>query len=233
MSKQMKNMLSSGIGHGGFQVRHYHLLYVTELPAGIIQRLHARTSVTLKMASAHFFETSCQPRNLYSVKTGLSSDESWGPGNRYYKLMDLCICSWLMRCASNATEWILPKKKKTENCYSRGVFLKCLQRSVRRKTWLCKRVLFWIRIHILKLKLQYMWMYVCMYICMHINIRSFQNIRNIFATWTTVSLIWWYEAQTSFPGYGCAQPWIMMITSNLSNDRSKSSCKTVPPHSAI
>jgi len=72
----MKNKMFSRFGHGGFGVTHYYLLYVTELPAGIIQHLHARTSVTLKMDSAHFSETSCRPRNLHSVKTGLSSNES-------------------------------------------------------------------------------------------------------------------------------------------------------------
>lgn len=44
------------------------------MPAGIIQRLHARSSVTLTMDAAHFSEPSCQPRNLHSVKTGRSSD---------------------------------------------------------------------------------------------------------------------------------------------------------------
>jgi len=32
---------------------------------------------------------------------------------------------------------------------------------------------------------------------------------------------------------GTIDDWVFIIISNLSNDRSKASCKTVPPHSAI
>jgi hypothetical protein len=176
MSKHMKNKMSSGFWHGVFGVTHYHLLYMTELPAGIIQRLHAPTSVTLKMDSAHFSETSCQPRNLQQFQNRTVVRRvvmAWKPLLQIDVLLHLFMFN-----ARSTTEWILQKKKKTENSYSRGVFLKCLHCSVRRKTWLCNRVLFWIRIHILKLKLQYM----CMYVCMRINMRCFQNIRTIFAS---------------------------------------------------
>lgn len=110
MSKHMKNKMSSGFWHGVFGVTHYHLLYMTELPAGIIQRLHAPTSVTLKMDSAHFSETSCQPRNLQQFQNRTVVRRvvmAWKPLLQIDVLLHLFMFN-----ARSTTEWILQKKKK-------------------------------------------------------------------------------------------------------------------------